>query len=69
MKKITALCLSLMLVFCLAACGNNSQIQNTTEPDASDSSREVNTESETSEPTTADSSDEEPETTESTGSR
>lgn len=69
MKKIAVLFLSFMLVFCLAACGNNSQVQNTTEPDSSDSSGEVITKPETSKPTTADSSDAEPETTESTDNK
>lgn len=63
MKKLSALFLGLMLVFSLAACGNNQQAQNTT------------TESATSEPTseatseTTESSDTEAEETESTGGK
>lgn len=63
MKKLSALFLGLMLVFSLAACGNNQQAQNTT------------TESATSEPTseatseTTEPSDTEAEETESTGGK
>lgn len=63
MKKLSALFLGLMLVFSLAACGNNQQAQNTT------------TEFATSEPTseatseTTEPSDTEAEETESTGGK
>lgn len=69
MKKLTALFLSLMLAFSLAACGNNQQAQNTTEPTSSDSANEVSTEPETTETPAAESSGTEEETTESTGSK
>lgn len=69
MKKLTVLFLSLMLVFSLAACGNNQQAQNTTEPTSSDSANEVSTEPETTETPAAESSGTEEETTESTGSK
>ena len=69
MKKLTALFLSLMLVFSLAACGNNQQAQNTTEPTSSDSASEVSTEPETTETSAAESSGTEGETPESTGGK
>lgn len=69
MKKLTALFLSLMLVFSLAACGNNQQAQNTTEPTSSDSASEVSTEPETTETPAAESSGTEEETLESTGGK
>lgn len=69
MKKLTALFLSLMLVFSLAACGNNQQAQNTTEPTSSDSASEVSTEPETTETPDAESSGTEEETPESTGGK
>lgn len=69
MKKLTALFLSFMLAFSLAACGNNQQAQNTTEPTSSDSANEVSTEPETTETPAAESSGTEEETTESTGSK
>lgn len=66
MKKLTALFLSLMLVFCLTACGNNQQAQNTTESNSSDSAGEVSAEPATTEIPTAESSETEEETPEST---
>lgn len=69
MKKLTALFLSLMLVFSLAACGNNQQAQNTTEPTSSDSASEVSTEPEAAETPAAESSGTEEETLESTGGK
>lgn len=69
MKKLTALFLSLMLAFSLAACGNNQQAQNTTESTSSDSANEVSTEPEITETPAAESSGTEEETTESTGSK
>lgn len=69
MKKLTALFLSLMLAFSLAACGNSQQAQNTTEPTSSDSANEVSTEPETTETPAAESSGTEEGTTESTGSK
>lgn len=69
MKKLTALFLSLMLVFSLAACGNNQQAQNTTESTSSDSASEVSAEPETTETPAAESSETEEETPESTGGK
>lgn len=70
MKKLSALFLSLMLVFSLAACGNNQQEQNSTmEPSASEPTSEVTSEPETSEEPTAESSDIETEETENTGGK
>lgn len=69
MKKLTALFLSLMLAFSLAACGNNQQAQNTTEPASSDSADEVSTEPETTETQAVESSGTEEETPESTGGK
>lgn len=69
MKKLTALFLSLMLVFSLAACGNNQQAKNTTEPTSSDSASEVSTEPEAAETPAAESSGTEEETPESTGGK
>lgn len=70
MKKLSALFLSLMLVFSLAACGNNQQEQNSTmEPSASEPTSEVTSEPETSEEPTAESSDIETEDTENTGGK
>lgn len=69
MRKLTALFLSLMLVFSLAACGNNQQAQDTTEPASSDSADEVSTEPETTETQAVESSGTEEETSESTGGK
>lgn len=69
MKKLTALFLSLMLVFSLAACGNKQQAQNTTESISSDSAGEVSAEPETTETPAAESSETEEETPESTGGK
>lgn len=50
MKKLTALFMSFMLLFSLAACGSNGQTQSNTESASSDSVSEVTTEPETKEP-------------------
>lgn len=69
MKKLTALFLSLMLVFSLAACGNNQQAQNITESTSSDSASELSAEPETTEIPAAEFSETEEETPESTGGK
>lgn len=58
-----------MLIFSLAACGNNQQAQNTTEPTSSNSASEVSTEPETTETPAVESSGTEEETPESTGGK
>lgn len=69
MNKLTALFLSLMLVFSLASCGNNQQAQNITEPTSSDSASEVPTEPETTKTPNVESSDTEDKTPKSTGGK
>lgn len=69
MKKWIAMLLSVLMVFTLAACGNNQQAQDTKEPASSDSASEVSTEPETTETPAVESSGTEEETPESTGGK
>ena len=67
MKKFTALCLSLMLVLGLAACGNNNT--NNTEPSTTETPSAATSEPETTETPTTDASETEAADTESTGGK